>query len=344
MKDLAIDDHFVSLEKTPLSAKLSAKIQDSSPCFNIDFTRLGSAPPYRKSNLLPELSNVTPRSVRLQEKKLERKKSSLSYNDVKDGGKDKNITSNKRDHTTKSNNRRLNHLGKPDMDSKFNKDNNDIKSNVLKERTGHHSTEHVITPRRVSKAVLARQSFNSKDALLTCKNEQRCSGAYDKLKIAGIAITKSKMLPNDQKSEKNGMYSNEFHKEVEEQKNSFSILKHLSKPDFYYRKRNSNLSTNKNTRALNYVGHTIKRAELFHRGYHKFENDNEVNTLDEYCRLEDQRYYIEAQNIKKFLFQRWLSNIEGHLDELETTVSSSSETNKSSSEFNEEDEYHLGSS
>ena len=341
MKDLAIDDHFVSLDKTPMSAK----IQDSSPCFNIDFIRLGSAPPYRKSNLLPELSNVTPRSVRLQEKKLERKKSSLSYNDVKDGDKDKNTTSNKKHHITKNNSRRLNHLGKPDMDSKFNKDNNNnnTKNSVLKERTGHHSTEHVLTPRRVGKAVLARQSFNSRDALLICKNEQRCSGAYDKLKIAGIAITKSKMLPNGQKSEKSGTYPNEFPKTVEKQKSN-SILKYPSRPDFYYRKRNSNLSNNQNTRTLNYVGHTIKRAELFHRGCHKFENDTEVNTLDEYCRLEDQRYYIEAQNIKKFLFQRWLSNIEGHLDELQTTGSSSSETNKSSSELNEEDEYHLGSS
>lgn len=340
MKDLAIDDHFISLEKT----LLSAKIEDSSPCFDIDFIRLGSAPPYRKSNLLPELSNVTPRSVRLQEKKLERRKTSVSYNDVKDGDKDKNITFYKKEHITKSNTRRLNHLGKPDKDSKFSKDSNDIKSSVLKERTGHHSPEHVLIPRRVSKTVLARQSFNSKDSLLTYKNEQRCSEAYDKLKIAGIAITKSKVLPNDQKSDKNGNYTNEFPKTVEKQKNNFSILKHTSRPDFYYRKRNSNLSNNKNTRTLNYVGHTIKRAELFHRAYHKFENNSEVNTLDEYCRLEDQRYYIEAQNIKKFLFQRWLSNIEGHLDELETTGSSSSETNKSSSEFNEEDEYHFGSS
>jgi len=344
-------------DKKPLTKRL-----DKDQCINVELIRLGSAPPYRhytklkSDSILPTLSNKSPRLFQILKQQSKRRNSSkdisfreISIGKIKEqeikGGGLNNSEELKIGRLNKSSDEVLLDNFHDILDKKYSQsfiedttklmrnDESDKKKKDKLKILALSNNKRVIPPLTNSSKMKAKNNIPS----LESEELSVSTDTYEKLKVAGIGLTHSNI--NKEKY----TYSDNNNTPRSTTK-SFNVDT-KQKTGFYYRKQKS-ITNQSLPNDMKSVNQSIRRVDLFHRGLYNNSKvemtrplTQEMISLREYCRIENQRYIIDCKTIKTVLFHRWLGHAEhflGKYQPVHVDILSEEETAEENEEESEE--------
>ena len=293
---------------------------NNSPCFNFDFVRLGSAPPYRRNSRISVDTTVLPILSHRSNIALSRIAKSTTGRSPVQLSNEKAVNIGIRASIKGG----VDVIDSIETISKKKSDNIIIKQkNLHVAHDAMKTSQEMTSPKDRFGGMRVNQRSNhiTEKNKYTLQTDQQVNSVntHEKLKIAGVGFSvdtmnnQDHMLPTQSR-----LLAHNRHAKLKEgnkfcQRGTLNVEAVRKEADrqFYYRKR-TDPSNSGNNQQISSV-QLAKKTELFQRKTSKTEmskSNNSTVTIGEYLKLENERYSADEKIVKKILFQRWLRNLQ----------------------------------